>query len=147
MSNDPKSGMTGPQALRLEYVIIGLGILALLMIFQPFSLSIFAAGGILVVIAGLLNNLLPMAQPGVPARSVITTALVVAMIFCIVLLVAIFAAYLYGVFFLNPPDPNTQSGKIQLAAKPWYLHSFTLSVAVVAAALAGLVTVMNRRKD
>jgi hypothetical protein len=138
--------MNKPQALRLEYAIICLGILALLMIFQPFSLTIFSLGGILVVIAGLVNNLLPLAQPGVRMRSVFTVAMVVAMIFCIVLLVSMSVASLYGIFFLNPPDPNTQMGKIQLAATPWYLHKFTLSVAAIAAVLAGLITLMNRRK-
>lgn len=151
MSDDAKSamkeGMNRAQALRMEYVIIGLGILALLMIFQPFSLTVFAMGGILVVIAGLVNNLLPLAQPGVRVRTVITVAMVVAMIFCIVLLLSMFVASLYGTFFLTPPDPNTQTGKIQLAATPWYLHRFTLSVAAVAAVLAGLITAMNRRKD
>ncbi len=54
--------------------------------------------------------------------------MIVAMIFCITLLVSIFAAHLYGVFFLKPPDPNTASGKVQLSAKPWYMHSFTWAV-------------------
>ena len=67
--------------------------------------------------AGLINNLLPLAQPGVPARSVLKAAMIVAMIFCIVLLVAIFAAHLYGVFFLKPPDPNTVAGKVQLGGQ------------------------------
>jgi hypothetical protein len=129
----------------LEYFIIGLGILALVMIFQPFSISLFTWGAVVVVIAGLLNNLLPMAQPGVSQRSFITTAMVVAMIFGIVLLLSILVAYLFGTFFLNPPDPNTQSGKIQLAAKPWYLHNFTLSVAAITAVLAGLITLRNRK--
>jgi hypothetical protein len=146
MSDDAKNGMDKPQALRLEYAIIGLGILALLMIFQPFSLTIFSLGGILVVIAGLVNNLLPLAQPGVRARSIITVAMVVAMIFCIVLLLSITVAYLYGVFFLTAPDPNTQTGKIQLMATPWYRHTFTLTVAAIGAVLAGLITLMNRRK-
>lgn len=141
-----EGGMNRHQALRMEYFIIGLGILALVMIFQPFSLSIFALGGILVVIAGLANNLLPLAQPGVRVRTVITVAMVVAMIFCIVLLLSMFVASLYGAFFLTPPDPNTQTGKIQLAAIPWYRHSFTLTVAAIAAVLAGLITAMNRRK-
>lgn len=146
MSNDVQGGMSATTARKLEYGIIGLGVLALLMIFQPFSLTLFTIGAIIVVLAGLINNLLPLAQPGVPPRSVVTVAMVVAMIFCITLLVAIFAASLYGVFFLKPPDPNTQSGKIQLAATPWYLHSFTLTIAVIAAALAGLITVRSRRK-
>ena len=54
------------------------------------------------------------------------------MIFCIVLLVAIVVAHLYGVFFLKPPDPNTVLGKVQLNATPWYMHSFTWTIAVIA---------------
>ena len=141
-----KATLSRQGALRLEYAIIGLGILALVMIFQPFSVTLFTLGSMIVVLAGLVNNLLPLAQPGVRKSSVITIAMVVAMIFCIVLLVAIYAASLYGVFFLKPPDPNTTAGKVQLAATPWYLHSFTWSVAAVAAVLAGLVTLRTRGK-
>jgi cytochrome c biogenesis factor len=148
MSNETQNnrGMGPAAALRLEYAIIGLGMLALVLIFQPFTITLFTIGCILVVLAGLINNLLPLAQPGVPVRSVVKIGMVVAMIFCITLLVAIFAASLYGVFFLAPPDPNTTAGKVQLAAKPWYMHSFTWSVAAIACVLAGLITVMNRRR-
>jgi hypothetical protein len=137
--------MNKDTALRLEYGIIGLGILALLLIFQPFSLTLFTIGGIVVVIAGLLNNLLPMAQPGVPARSVVTVAMVVAMIFCITLLIAIIAANLYGVFFLKPPIEGTQAAKLMATATKWYAHPFTLTVAAIAAALAGLIWARSRR--
>jgi hypothetical protein len=64
-----------------------------------------------------------------------------------VLLVAIVVAHLYGVFFLKPPDPNTVLGKVQLNATPWYMHGFTWTVAVIAAALAGLITLQSRRKE
>ena len=146
-STQTNRGMGPVAALRLEYAIIGLGILALLLIFQPFSITLFTIGCILVVLAGLINNLLPLAQPSVAVRSVVKIAMVVAMIFCITLLVSIFAAYLYGVFFLNPPDPNTVMGKAQLNAKPWYMHSFTWSIAVAAVVLAGLITLTNRRRS
>ena len=146
MSELEPQGMSPKSALRLEYSIIGLGIVALLMIFQPFSIGLFTVGAIVVVFAGLINNLLPMAQPGVQARSVVTVAMVVAMIFCIVLLLSIAVAYLYGAFFLNPPNPDTAAGKVQLNATPWYLHSFALSVAAVAAVLAGLITLRARKK-
>ncbi|HEY2979699.1 MAG TPA: hypothetical protein VGJ22_00840 [Anaerolineales bacterium] len=139
--------MTPASARKLEYAIIGLGVLALLMIFQPVSITLFTIGCVLVVLAGLINNLLPLAEPGVPARSVLKAAMIVAMIFCIVLLVAIVAAHLYGVFFLKPPDPNTVMGKAQLNAAPWYMHSFTWTIAVIAAVLAGLVTLQSRRKE
>ena len=128
--------MTPRGALRLEYFIIGLGIFALLLIFQPFSLKLFAIGSGLVVLAGLINNLLPLARPGVPVSSVINVAMIVAMIFCIVLLISIAAAHLYGVFFLKPPDPNTTAGKVQLATKPFYLQPLVWYIAAVAAALA-----------
>jgi hypothetical protein len=139
MSDAPQTGMSAKAALRMEFFIIGLGILALILIFQPFSLGLFSVGCMLVVFAGLVNNLLPLAQPGVKVQSVITIGMVVAMIFCIVLLVAITAAYLYGVFFLKPPDPNTVSGKAMLAALPFYMHPFVWSVAIVAAVLAALI--------
>ena len=142
--NAPEKVLSPKSAIRLEFFIIGLCILALLLIFQPFSITLFTIGSIVVVVAGLINNLLPLAQPGVPTRSVITVAMVVAMTFCIVLLVSIFSAYLYGVFFLKPPDPNTTTGKVQLAATPWYMHSFTWTIAAIAVVLAGLISRRSR---
>ena len=58
MSQEPQTGMTAGGALRLEFFIIGLGLFALVLIFQPFSLTLFAIGSGLVVLAGLVNNLL-----------------------------------------------------------------------------------------
>ena len=144
--NDNQKSLTPQSALYMEYAIIALGLVALIMIFQPFSMTLFTIGSMVVVFAGLVNNLLPLAQPGVKVRSVITITMVVAMIFCIVLLVSIVAAYLYGAFFLKPPDPNTVGGKAMLAARPFYMHSFTWSVAGVGAGLASLITYMTRRK-
>jgi hypothetical protein len=136
--------MTAAGALRLEYAIIGLGILALVLIFQPFSIALFAVGSALVVLAGLVNNLLPLAQPGVPARMVLWAAMIVALVFCIVLLVAITAAHLYGVAFLQPPNPDTQAGKVQLATPPFWLQPLVWGIAAVAAALAVLLSVFSK---
>jgi hypothetical protein len=148
MSDDrPGGGMTQAAARRLEYAIIGIGVLALLMIFQPFNIALFAIGCVLVVVAGLINNLLPLARPGVPRHSVVKVAMVIAMIFCITLLVSIYAAHVYGVFFLNPPNPNTLAGRVQLNAKPWYMHGFTWSIAVIACVLAGLIAVQGRKRN
>ena len=140
-------GLTPTAAWTLEYSIIGLGVFALLMIFQPFNIALFTVGCALIVLAGLVNNLLPLAQPGVSRRSLVTVAMVVAMIFCIVLLASIVVAHLYGAFFLKPPDPNTVLGKVQLNATPWYMHGFTWTVAIIAAVLAGLITLQSRRKE
>jgi hypothetical protein len=145
MSLEPHEGMSHRTALRLEYAIIVLGVLALVMIFQPFSIGLFTVGSMIVVLAGLINNLLPMAQPGVKIRSVVTVAMVVAMIFCIVLLVSIVVAHLYGVFFLKPPDPNTVAGKAMANAVKFWWHPFVWSVAGVAVVLAGLIRMRAKK--
>jgi hypothetical protein len=100
-----------------------------------------------VVVAALANNLLLLARPGVPARSVVRAAMAVAMIFCIVLLASIGAAYLYGLLFLRPPDPGTMAGRIQLNATPWYMHGFTWTVAAVACVLACLLAWQGGRRN
>ena len=132
-------------ALRLEAFIIGLGILALILIFQPLSLTLFAIGSGLVVLAGLINNLLPLAKPGTKFKTIITVGLVVAMIFCIVLLVSIAAAHLYGVFFLKPPDPATTAGKVQLGTPPFYMQPLVWALAIAAVGFAGAITWLQRR--
>jgi hypothetical protein len=103
--SDPRSesaGMSVKTATNVEYAIIGLGALALLLIFQPFSLTLFGIGCALVVFAGLINNLLPLCEPGVPVSSLVKAGLVVAAIFVIVLVIALTSAYLYGELFVKP---------------------------------------------
>ena len=95
-------GMSVKTATYVEYGIIGIGVLALVLIFQPFSLTLFGAGCALVVFAGLINNLLPLCEPGVPLASLLKAALVIFAIFVTVTLLAIGAAHLYGVFFVGP---------------------------------------------
>lgn len=138
-------GMTAASAFRLEAFIIGLGILALVLIFQPFSLALFGIGCGLVVLAGLANNLLPLAQPGTPVRSVATIALVVAMIFCIVLLIAIAAAHLYGVLFLKAPIEGSVAAKAAAAIAPFYKQPFVWILAAIAAMLAAVIAVRSKR--
>lgn len=128
-------GMSAGTALRIEYSIIALGIFALLLIFQPFSLTLFGLGCALVVLAGLVNNLLPICQPGVSIRSLVDAGLIVALIFCIVMLVAIAAAHLYGVFFVDATVPDTSD--------PFYRQPFVWGVAAVAVALACAVAMMR----
>jgi hypothetical protein len=103
--SEPESGAEGMSvktATYVEYAIIGLGVLALVLIFQPFSLTLFGVGCALVVFAGLINNLLPLCEPGVPIARLIRVALMIFAIFITVTLLAILSAYLYGVFFVGP---------------------------------------------
>lgn len=145
MNEGSSKGLSPSGALRLEALIIGLGILALLLIFQPFSITLFAIGSGLVVLAGLVNNLLPLARSGTRVRTIVSVALVVALIFCCVLLIAITAAHLYGVFFLKAPDPATMAGKVQLATPAFYMQPLVWALAIAAACFAVLVTYLSRK--
>jgi hypothetical protein len=90
--------MTARQARRLEYAIIGLCVLALVLIFQPFSLALFGVGAGLVVLGGLAFNLVPLARPGVPAGAVVRAALLVLAILAAAVAIAIGSAELYGLY-------------------------------------------------
>jgi hypothetical protein len=90
--------MSATTARRLEYSIIGLGLAALALIFQPFSLVLFGIGCGLVILAGLANNLLPLCEVGRPLSSVMRIALIVLAIFVAVALLAVGSAWLYGLY-------------------------------------------------
>lgn len=135
-------GMSAPTAFRIEAAIIALGVVALAMIFQPFSLAIFTIGCILVVCAALANNLLPFAQAGRPARKVVFAGVIVLLVFCTALVVSIAAAHLYGVFFLKPPPAGTS---LVPPAAPFWRQPLVWGLAAVAIALAFVVRSMTRR--
>ena len=132
------AGMSASAAQRLEWAVIGLGFLALALIFQPFSLTLFGIGCALVVLAGLVNNLLPLCQPGTAYRSLVSAALIVALAFCVVMLVSIAAAHLYGVFFVNAIAPDTND--------PFYRQPFVWCTAGIAVVLAALLAALVRSK-
>ena len=61
---------------------------------------------------------------------------------CLAVLIAIAAAHLDGILFLNPPDPNTSAGKVQLATPPFYLQHFTWWLALTTVVLAAVIAAM-----
>lgn len=95
---DISQGMSARTAATVEFSIIGLCVMALVFVFQPFSQTLFTAGSILVIVGGLSFNLVPLCRPGVPGRSVARAALIVVTILVVVVVLAICAAMLYGVY-------------------------------------------------
>jgi hypothetical protein len=130
--------LSSAAARRLEWSIIALGIVALALIFQPFSLTMFGIGCGLVVFAGLANNLLPLCQPGTTVRSIVVATVIVAFAFIVVMLVSIAAAFLYGIFFVKALAPDTND--------PFYLQPFVWGVAAIAVALAALLGALLKSK-
>jgi hypothetical protein len=88
--------MSAATARAVETCIIGLCILALVLIFQPFSKWLSGLGMALVVLGGLAFNLVPLCQPGRPAHELLRAALVVVIVFAVTAGLAIGSAYLYG---------------------------------------------------
>ena len=91
-------GMSVTTARAIEYSIIGLCIVSLIMIFQPFKLALFSVGAGLVVLGGLAFNLVPLCRPGRPLASIGKAALIVLVTLLIVASLAIGSAYLYGIY-------------------------------------------------
>ncbi len=91
-------GMSAATARSIEYAIIGLCVLALVLIFQPFSLALYGIGAGLVVLGGLAFNLIPHCRPGVPLRWLLTVALIVLALLIIVFLLALGSTYLYALY-------------------------------------------------
>jgi hypothetical protein len=135
-------GMSVRAATRLEYGIIALGLIALILIFQPFSLALFSVGCALVVLAGLVNNLLPLCEPGISLRSVVHAGLIVAFIFLVVLLVAVSAAHLYALFLIA----ESPAAAAAPAGTPYYREPFIWAVAAMAVVVGGLMVMLGRRR-
>lgn len=90
--------MSARQALAVEWSIIGLCLGALILIFQPFSLTLYGVGAGLAVLGGLAFNLVPLCRPGVRVGSVVRAGVIVLLILLVVAALAIGSAYLYGVY-------------------------------------------------
>ena len=87
--------MTGSQAKLIEYGIIGLCVIALFMIFQPFALGLYSIGAGLVVIGGLAFNLIPFCREGVPLSKLGKVLLIVLTVLCVAIALGIGTGYLY----------------------------------------------------
>ena len=88
--------MSAATARTIEYAIIALCVLSLVMIFQPFSLTLYGIGAGLVVLGGLAFNLIPHCRPGVPLRWLLTVALIVLALLVVVFVLAVGTSYLYA---------------------------------------------------
>jgi len=92
------AGMGAKTAKRIEFGIIGLCLLALVLIFQPFAKIGFTIGCVLVVIGGLAFNLVPMCQPEKSLKSLAKGGVIVLGVFAVVVAFALGSAVLYGVY-------------------------------------------------
>ena len=88
-------GMGRATARGIEYGIIALCVVALVFIFQPFSLTLFGIGAALVVLGGLSFNLVPFCRPGAPLKGVVRAGVVVLVILLVVAAIAMATSWAY----------------------------------------------------
>ena len=87
--------MTAAQAKWVERIIIGICVVSVLFIFQPFSLQLFSIGCVTVVFGALAFNLVPLCREGVPARSLVKAGIIVLVILGIAAALGVGTAFLY----------------------------------------------------
>jgi hypothetical protein len=92
------AGMSVRQAKAIEYAIVGVSVLSLVLLFQPFSLPLYSIGAGLVVLAGLAFNLVPLCTPGRPLASLIKAAVIIVIIFFVVAALSMGAVELYAMY-------------------------------------------------
>lgn len=90
--------MSPAQARWIRTCILSLCVAALVMIFQPFSMTLFSIGAGLVVLGGLAFNLVPIAIPGNRLEDVLRAAVIVLAVFVVAVLIAVGSAELYKLY-------------------------------------------------
>ncbi|MEM8914297.1 MAG: hypothetical protein AAGC83_00600 [Pseudomonadota bacterium] len=94
--------MTASQAKWIERSIIGLCVLSIVFIFQPFSIHLFSIGCVTVVIGALAFNLVPMCRAGVPTRALVKVSIIILIILAVAAALGVgtafqFVAYLESI--------------------------------------------------
>lgn len=93
-----EGGLSAAQARTVELSIIALCIVAIVLIFQPWSLTLYGVGAGLVVLGGLLFNLVPLCRPGATWGGLAKAAAIVFAILFTVIVLAIGGVHLYGLY-------------------------------------------------
>ena len=94
-SDAQPQGMSAALARRIEFTIIGLCLLALIMVFQPFSITLYGIGAVAVVVGGLAFNLVPLCRPGKPVKALVRAGLIVLTVLLVVVALAFAVTQLY----------------------------------------------------
>jgi len=92
------STLTAKSARFWRGVILTLSMGSLFMVFQPFSMTVFAAGCVLAFFAALIFNLMPFLQAGGSWKAVRKAALIIAIAFGVIFALALLATYGYVLY-------------------------------------------------
>ena len=103
-------GMSRTTARAIEWSIIALCLLSLIFVFQPAAPVLHATGMVLVVVAGLAFNLVPLCQARRPIASLVRVVVVILVILAVAIGIAMGTAVLYGDYLRATACPNEKPG-------------------------------------
>lgn len=87
--------MTAFQAKLMERLIIGLCLVSVIFIFQPFSITLFSIGCVTVVVGALAFNLVPFCRAGVEWRTIYKVTIIILIILGVAAALGVGTAFLY----------------------------------------------------
>ncbi|MEP2030163.1 MAG: hypothetical protein ABJI96_15800 [Paracoccaceae bacterium] len=87
--------MTATQAKILERLIIGLCILSIICIFQPYSITLFSIGCVSVVVGALAFNLVPFCREGTEWRTIARVSIIILIVLAVAAALGVGTAFLY----------------------------------------------------
>lgn len=93
--SDNSTLMSAGEARNYRFAILGLCIVSLFCVFQPFSLTLFSLGSLGVICGGLVFNIMPFCAEGTPRRKLLVGLGWVVAILLVMALLASGAAYGY----------------------------------------------------
>ena len=91
-----QTGLSKKQAKNVERGIVIFSVIALICLFQPFTIYLYGVACAAVVVAGLMFNLVPLCVEGVKTSQLIKIAVIIFLILIIVAIAAIGSAELYS---------------------------------------------------
>ena len=89
------TGLSKKQAKNVERGIVIFSVIALICLFQPFTIYLYGVACGAVVVAGLMFNLVPLCVEGVKTSQI---AIIIFVILVIVAIVAIGSGHLYAIY-------------------------------------------------
>lgn len=90
--------LNNKQARHARGLVLGLCIVSVLCIFQPFSLTLFSFGCIGGVIGGLVFNIMPFLRTGASLRKILSGLATVGTILLVLVMIASLTAFAYVIY-------------------------------------------------
>lgn len=87
--------LSSKSAAQARTAVLGLSIGSLLLVFQPFSLTLFSIGCVTIILSGLIFNVMPFLRAGTPYSKIWRVLGIIFGVLVIVFVIATLSAWAY----------------------------------------------------